>query len=104
MNELTVWIKPRDVDFAPSTLAEEVLQNVITLCSTVKYSVPMDRDVGVEAVFVDEPVNRARAKYTQEVIMAVRKYEPRAEVKRVEFTGDGDGKVYPRVTVRLKNG
>lgn len=103
-SEYEIWIRPEAINFAPETLAEEVLQNVITLCTTAKFSVPMDREVGVEALFVDEPVNRARAKFTHEVIRAVRKFEPRAEITRVTFDGDMDGKVYPRVRVRIKAG
>ena len=103
-SEFEIWIRPQEINFAPETLAEEVIQNVITLCSTAKYSVPMDRELGVEAVFVDEPVNRARAKFTHEVIMAVRKFEPRAEITHIEFAGDLDGKVYPRIKLRIKEG
>ena len=101
MNEFEIVIKPGQINFAPETLAEEVIQNVITLCNTLKYSVPMDRALGVEAVFLDEAVNRARAKFTQEVIIAVRKFEPRADVTRVEFAGDSDGKIYPHVWLRI---
>lgn len=100
-SEFELWIRPGEIDFAPATLPQEVLQNVLTLCTTAKYSVPMDRAVGVEAVFVDEMVNRARAKYSHEVIAAVRKFEPRAQVTRVEFTGDLDGHVYPKVWVKI---
>ena len=101
-SEYEVIIRPDAINFAPQTLAEEVLQNVITLCTTAKFSVPMDREVGIEAVFIDEPVNRARAKFTHEVIRAVRKFEPRAEITRVDFDGDLDGHIYPRVRVRIK--
>ena len=97
-----LWLKPQEVDFSPSTRAEEVLQNVLTLCSTQKFSVPMDRELGLDFSFVDQPVNRARALFTQEVIMAVRQFEPRAEVTRVEFQGDYDGGVWPRVWLKIK--
>ena len=101
-SEFEIWLKPQEINFAPQTLAEEVIQNVITLCTTAKYSVPMDREVGINAVFLDEPVNTVRARFTQEVIMAVRKFEPRAEITRITFDGDLDGHVYPRVLMRIK--
>ncbi len=99
--EFDVWIRQDEINFAPQTLAEEVIQNVITVCSTMKYSVPLDRAFGVEARFLDEPVNAARAKYTSEIIQAVRKFEPRARVTRVDFEGTADGQVFPRVRVRI---
>ena len=99
--EFDVWIQQNEINFAPQTLAEEVIQNVITVCTTMKYSVPMDRELGVEARFLDDPVNTARAKFTSEIIQAVRKFEPRARVTHVDFDGTLDGQVFPRVRVRI---
>ena len=94
-------INPKAIDFAPNTEAEEILQNVLTICTTAKHTVPLDREFGVDGAFLDDPVSRVRAAYTQEVVRAVRKFEPRARVSRVEFSGDIDGKVYPRVFVKI---
>ena len=103
-SELEVWIRPSEVNFAPANVAEEVIQNVITICSTVKGSVPMDRVLGVEARFLDEAMNVSMAKYRSEVIRAVRRFESRARVTRVEFAGDVDGKLRPKVWVRIVEG
>ena len=37
------------INFAPSNIYEEVAQNVKTICTTPKYSVPLDRKFGVDA-------------------------------------------------------
>ncbi len=66
MSELhEILIAGTEIDFAPSTELQEILQNVRTICTTAKYSVPLDREFGINGVFVDEPVNRAKAAYTQ---------------------------------------
>ena len=100
-NVYNLVIKPGVINFAPKNEAEEILQNVITICTTAKYSVPMDREFGIDGKLLDEPINTIQAKYTQEVVTAVKKFEPRAQVTRVEFTGDNDGKVFPRLLIRL---
>lgn len=99
--DFELWIKPHNINFAPLTLQEEVLQNVLTLCSTPRFSVPLDRALGINATFLDQPVNKARALYTHEVIRAVHKFEPRAHISRVEFKGDLDGHVYPKLWVKI---
>lgn len=103
MNEHEVILTPLGVIFAPSSQTQEILQNVMTICLTQKYSVPMDRDLGIEGEFLDEAVNRARAKLKSEIVRAVKKYEPRARVTTVDFTGDENGQVYPRIRVRIVN-
>ena len=75
-------INPKAIDFAPNTEAEEILQNVLTICTTAKHTVPLDREFGVDGAFLDDPVSRVRAAYTQEVVRI-------------------DGKVYPRVFVKI---
>ena len=100
-NVYELVLNPSRIDFAPQTTAQEILQNVLTICTTAKYSVPMDREFGVDGAFIDDPVSSVQAKYTQEVVKAVRKFEPRARITRIEFTGDLDGKLYPRVFIKL---
>lgn len=78
-------LRQTSINFAPRTLLEEVVQNVITICSTVKGSVPLDREFGVDGKLVDEPENIARAKVSAEMIRAIRRFEPRAEVLSVKF-------------------
>ena len=37
-----------DIDFAPKNVVEEVVQNVRTIITTIKYSIPMDREFGID--------------------------------------------------------
>lgn len=89
------------IDFAPATVAEEVLQNVRTIISTIKYSVPMDREFGIDGAIIDRPINVAKAHITNEIFRAVRRYEPRAVIASIEFTGNEGGRLTPTIKVSV---
>jgi phage baseplate assembly protein W len=89
------------VDFGAQGMTE-ILQNIRTILSTVRCSVPLDRSFGVDLALLDSPLPAAKAKLTGEIIAAVGKYEPRAEVVEVIYDGDGlEGKLAPKVRVRV---
>ena len=89
------------INFAPSNIYEEVAQNVKTICTTPKYSVPLDRKFGVDANFLDRPTPKAMAKIQAEIIQSIRKYEPRCKVKRISFEGNIDGKLNLKVRIAI---
>ena len=91
------------VDYAPATLAREVLQNVRVIVGTVRGEVPLDRAFGIDANLVDRPINQAKARLTNEIIQAVRKYEPRAIIRKVSFTGEETGVLRPRLEVDIRD-
>ncbi len=99
--EIEVLASQKEINFAPATLVEEVAQNVRTICATPKYSVPMDRLFGVNAVIVDRPTPRAIAEMQAELIQAIRKFEPRCRVKKVSFDGDIDGRLTAKVRIEI---
>lgn len=99
--EVDILARLEGVDFAPADTLTEVIQNVRTICATTKYSVPLDRRFGLNAVMLDAPTPKAMAALQAEIIMAIRKYEPRARVTQVSFEGDMDGKLIPKVRVRI---
>ena len=87
---------PAEIDLAPATEAEEILQNVRTILSTVRYSVPIDGSI------VDLPVLEAQAKMSNEIITALKRYEPRVSVSDMSFSVDEKtGKLQVKVKVRL---
>ena len=92
-----------DIDFAPASEYAEILQNIRTILATPVYSVPLDRSFGVNASFVDMPLPIAQAKIGQEIITAIRKYEPRVTVTRITWTADQDGILKPKVQVRIND-
>ena len=76
---------PGKLNLAPETLEEEVLQNVAIIVSTPKFSVPLDRGLGLAQRFIDKPIQVAQSILISEVLDAVEEYEPRAEVTNVTF-------------------
>ena len=89
------------VNFAPSTIEEEVIQNIKTLISTMIYTVPLDRNFGIIANALDETMPVAMAKLSSDIIDAISRYEPRAKVTQISFDGDIDGKLIPRLRIEI---
>lgn len=94
-----------DIDMAPANSATEIMQNVKTILTTPKGTVPLFREFGLDTTLVDDPLPVAQAKYTAQIIETVQKYEPRAIVTKVIYGGDGkDGVLKAKVRVRIEDG
>ncbi len=89
------------IDFAPATEIEEIMQNLRTIISTTKWSVPLDRDFGISGDYVDEPMLSAKALLASEIISAIQTYEPRVSVETISFTAKEDGTLNPRIEVSI---
>lgn len=85
---IDVTAELKDVDFAPASKYEEILQNVRTIITTMKMTVPMDREFGINGDLIDLPIAAAQARLTGEIVAAVAKYEPRAQVISVAYEGN----------------
>ena len=102
MNEYDLLLnQPEEIDFNPSDITREILQNVRTILTTYRYSVPLDRELGLNATFLDEAQPRAVALLTSEMTDALAKFEPRAKLREVRIESDSNGKFWPRVKIRL---
>lgn len=72
-------------------------------CLTVLFGTPagtlaMDRDFGLSWDFVDMPTEQAKAEIMQEIMIKVARYEPRAKVEEITFSGDAtNGEIIPTV-------
>lgn len=89
------------IDFAPASEVAEILQNLRTIITTTKYSVPLNRDFGIDADMLDKPMAEAQAQLQSEIIMAIKTYEPRVTVTGITFTGTDDGVLVPKVQVMI---
>lgn len=91
------------IDFSPSNEINEIIQNVKCIISTIKGSVPLDRDFGIYGSFIDMPQHQAQQLLRVSIIEAIETYEPRAVVLSIDFqnTNASDGKVNPLVTFRI---
>lgn len=103
MQVLDVTAELESVSFGPQSELEEILQNVRTILTTLKGSVPLDRDFGIDGAVLDRPISVVQAILTTEIIEKVEKYEPRVKVKKVSYGGDAqDGIICPTVRVVIK--
>ena len=95
----------QEVTLFPQTVIEEILQNVSVLLTTVVGSVPLDRNLGIKANFIDEPAQRAKMRLSIFALETIQDYEPRVEVLEVGFVQRSDdaldGRFYPRMVVRI---
>ena len=104
MTELVVSTREGELTFAPLTVAQEVVQNVRMIITTPKGTVPLDRDFGIDAVIVDRPIPVAQAILARDIVDAVKRYEPRARVTKVEFEDRGgaiNGVLNPIVRIEI---
>ena len=82
-----------------------IMQRVRTILSTVKGSVPLDRDFGVDATALDRPLPVAMALLTAGVVAALDEHEPMVKVLSVYFKEDartGDGELLPVVRLEIE--
>ena len=95
----------RAINFNPETEVEEILQNVRTILATRIGTVPLHRDFGISWEMLDRPLPVAKMLLQVAVIDAISEFEPRAEVKSVEFEGDAvdamEGRLTPKVIISI---
>jgi phage baseplate assembly protein W len=92
-----------DIDFAAAGIKDPV-QCVYRLLLTPKYSVPLERTMGMENEVVDAPINEAPDLLIAEILEVVHLWEPRVEILEVTFLADGQaGKLIPRIRLAVHN-
>lgn len=103
--EITIENQDSKINLFPKNHIEEVTQNVQMILISPKYSVPLDRDFGTSHKQLDTPVNVAQPKLIMEIVDAIEKYEPRAEITKINFKVDEAkaGKLIPVVGVKIKD-
>lgn len=99
---LDITAETGKINLQPKSELEEVIQNVRMILTTMKKTVPMDRDFGMDGEIIDLPIAAAQAKMTAEIVAAVGKYEPRAHVLSVDYEGkEEDGLATTKVKVEI---
>ena len=101
MTDYELLLDTGEIDFAPKNEAAEVIQNVKTICTTLKGSVPMRRDFGISGKYIDAVTPGVRALLTSEIYRAVREYEPRAEITGIEYRENEAGELKPCIRIKL---
>lgn len=92
-----------NIRFNDQELVSSVLQNIAVILSTPKGSVPLYRDFGLSAVFLDKPTPMAEMMMIAEIREAIERWEPRAEYAGISFAEDvtQPGTLWPTVEVNI---
>lgn len=79
-------------------------QEINTLLSTRKGTVPLDRDFGVSWDFIDNPINEARPLIVAELVTQLEKYIPRIKVTGIDFENQFNlnGKLFPKIIFEIR--
>lgn len=95
----------QEINMEPQNETEEIMQNVAVILATPKFSVPLDRGLGLQMTFLDKPVPAARPLAIGEIMDAIEEGEPRVRVKEVDFLeNEMIGRFVPVVEVEKVDG
>lgn len=92
---------PYPISLIPDTELAEILQNVQTIISTMKGTIPLDREFGIDSRVIDLPMHVAQAKLSSEIFQAIKHYEPRVTIEDISFTATLEGRLVPKVKVSV---
>ena len=102
MRVIDITAELGEINFSPGSELEEIAQNVRTVLTTYKKTVPMDREFGLNTSIVDLPIAAAQAAMTADIVAAINRYEPRAQVVSVSYEGkEAEGIVIPKVRIKI---
>lgn len=90
-----------EIKILPDNELEEILQNVRQILSTLKGSVPLDREFGISTEILDSPMN-SQSKLVAEIATAIEKFEPRARLRSINFSGNVDGELTPILSLEIR--
>lgn len=95
----------QNINMEPQTVEEEIMQNVAVILATPKFSVPLDRGLGMNMNFLDKPVPSAKVLAIGDVMDAIEEGEPRVKVREVDSLEDGmTGRLVPVAEVEIIDG
>lgn len=105
MSSTLIVTTENKLNLAPKNEREEIYQNIATILKTIKGTVPLDRDFGVDGSYIDLPMPMAKGQWQAEIIDAIERDEPRVRVLSVDFQENSidamDGILSPVVTVEI---
>lgn len=104
MMKYTLTYNPSVINFRPANTLEEIYQNINTILGTYQFSVPLFREFGFKADFIDKPMSILKPLYVREVVETIEKYEPRVAIEEVKLTAEIEGIAYPIIIFTLRNG
>lgn len=83
---------------------DDIRQCLNTLMATIKGSVFLDRDLGVDGTIIDMPINRLGPIFDA-VDKAVEEYEPRVDIVSIKpYKSTIDGQMQLKIKFKIKEG
>ena len=77
---------------------EDIKRCLETLLSIIAGTQPLDRELGIDINEITAyPTEVAKNKLSVEIVKKVRIYEPRVDVKSIEYTNAEDGSLVPHI-------
>lgn len=81
-------------------LRKDIFEKIMFILTLIKGTIPMNREIGLEADILDLPMYEAQNKYTVSAIELIEKFETRVTVDEISFTVDEkNGRMVPEVVV-----
>lgn len=81
-------------------LRKDIFEKIMFLLTLIKGTIPMNREIGLDADILDLPMYEVQNKYTVSAIELIEKFETRVTVDEISFTVDEKmGKMIPEVVV-----
>ena len=91
-----------ELNIAPESTAEEIMQNLRVLLSSCKYDIPLAREMGLDTGYLHKPQPVAETLLYQTISDAIEEYEPRAELIGIDFEVNAEsGLIIPIVEVEI---
>lgn len=75
----------QEINYDPKNSIEDVLRNVHMILRTSKEEQPLMRDFALDNDFIDKNINIVRNKMISLLLEILKKYEPRAILKNIDF-------------------
>lgn len=89
------------IKILPNNELEEIFQNVLMIITTLKGSCPIDREFGISVKILDAPMNN-QSRLVAEIATAIEKFEPRARLRSIDFSGNSDGELTPILSLEIR--
>ena len=103
--EMTIFATPGRLEIGAAG-NQEIIQNIKIIVTTWKGSVPLDREFGIDASFIDKPLPVAKALARAAIVDAVHRYEPRVEITNIDWRQTQSnvmiGRLAPVLSIRIK--
>ena len=81
-------------------LRKEIFEKIMFILTLTKGTIPMNREIGLDADILDLPMHEAQNRYTVSAIELIETFETRVTVDEISFNVDEKkGKMIPEVVV-----